>query len=47
MRTMATAVLVLMSLIGSVGAAPAPRLDEPLPTDPALITGTLRTASPT
>ncbi len=33
--------------MGAVGAAPAPQLDQVLPTDPALTTGTLSTASPT
>jgi zinc protease len=41
MRAMASAVLVLLLLVGSLGAAPAPHLDQPLPTDPALTTGTL------
>ena len=41
MRTMASVVLVLLLLVGSVGAAQAPQLDQGLPTDPALTTGTL------
>jgi zinc protease len=34
-------VLVLLLLVGSVGAAQAPQLDQALPTDPALTTGTV------
>ena len=41
MRMMASAVLVLLVLVGSVGAAQAPSIDQALPTDPALTTGTL------
>lgn len=41
MQTMARVLLVLLLLVGSVGAAQAPQLDQALPTDPALTTGTL------
>src|SRR5262245_13592135 len=41
MRTIARVLLVLLLLAGSVGAAEAPRLDQALPTDPALTTGTI------
>jgi zinc protease len=41
MGTMARVLLVLLLLVGAVGAAPAPQADPVLPTDPALTTGTL------
>ena len=41
MRTMASMVLVLLLLVGSVGATQAPQVDQALPTDPALTTGTV------
>jgi zinc protease len=38
---MARTLLVVLVLVGTVGAAQIPQLDHPLPTDPALTTGTL------